>query len=163
MPKKKKKVKKPMSKMPDMLIGTQAQIDEGRKLLGSTTKDPVLVGKSVVADANAGNRIKSDMERFPDGIKIKKSEIKYEWPTPTKITRKYIEDEKSVQTTSAVIMTISDRNLTIQKNQKRPTSHQLHLFTRLIYAEMRMLLRKGNFNNAETISVSYRIEKRSKK
>ena len=67
-----------------------------------------------------------------------------------------------VHSTSAVIVTLSDRKMTVQKNQKRPTVHQLHLFTRLIDAEIRMLLRKGYFDDMDVLSVSYRIEKRSR-
>lgn len=68
--------------------------------------------------------------------------------------------EKPVRSTSAVTVTLSDKKLRIEKNQKRPTFHQLHILTRLIDAEMRMLLRKGHFDDMDVLSVSYRIEKR---
>lgn len=71
-------------------------------------------------------------------------------------------NEKPVHSTSALTITISDRELRIEKNQKRPTTHQLHLLTRLINAEMRMLLRKGYFDDMERLSVSYRVEKRQR-
>jgi len=57
----------------------------------------------------------------------------------------------------------SVKSLPLGKQQKRPTSHQLHTLTRQIDAEMRMLLKRGRFDDAQAIAVAYRVTPKDKK
>lgn len=57
----------------------------------------------------------------------------------------------------------SMKKLIVGKNQKRPTTHQIHMFTRQIDAEMRMMLKRGVFDDAKEISLVYTRTNRGKK
>jgi len=104
------------------------------------------------------------IELKPDPLKV---ETPYSKISPTMIKKTEIKNypipERPVKYMDVVEVINSDKILSIGKNQKCPTTHQLHLLTRQIDAEMRMLLRRGKFDDTDMISITYRVHKRINK